>query len=154
MDTEKAKVISFINLKGGVGKTSAAINIADAISRTGKEVLVIDMDPQFNATQALLNHQYRYHRQEIKPLILSEAQEELKEKYDEIVNASLVEEEEEDREQDGDLSLDENYKKEISSQLIYNRLKARSMTVRTLFTNAEVATPLENPSLVTSVALI
>lgn len=150
MDTEKAKVISFINLKGGVGKTSTAINIADAISRVGQKVLVIDMDPQFNATQALLSHQYRHHNKEINPTILAEAQSELKEKYDEVVNTNLVQEEEkeQEQEQDDELSLDENYKKELSSQLIYNRLKSRGMTVRTLFTYEGVVDSLENPSLV------
>ncbi|WP_421383363.1 ParA family protein [Bacillus salacetis] len=48
------KVISFINMKGGVGKTTTTINIADTLVRHfNKNVLVIDMDPQFNATQAL-----------------------------------------------------------------------------------------------------
>ncbi|MED4378680.1 AAA family ATPase [Schinkia azotoformans] len=150
MDFEKAKVISFINLKGGVGKTSTAINIADAISRTGQQVLVIDMDPQFNATQALLNHQYRYHRKEIEPVMLAEAQKELNENYDEVVNTSLIQEEDKELEevQDGELNLDEHYKKEISSQLLYNRLKARGITVRTLFTYEGVVDTLENPSLV------
>ncbi len=145
MDKDKAKIISLINLKGGVGKTSTAINIADAISRTGQNVLVIDMDPQFNATQALLNHQYRHHRKEIDPIILKEAQKELKEKYDEVVNISSMGQAEE---KEDELDLDDHYKKEISSQLIYNRLKSRGMTVRTLFTYEGVVDSLENPSLV------
>lgn len=49
-----AKVISFINMKGGVGKTTLTINIGDKLSKRGKKVLIIDMDPQFNATQSLL----------------------------------------------------------------------------------------------------
>lgn len=49
------KVISVINMKGGVGKTTLSIGISDYISDIGKKVLIIDADPQFNATQALLD---------------------------------------------------------------------------------------------------
>ena len=50
-----ADIISFINMKGGVGKTTLSIGIADYLSSIGKKVLLIDADPQFNATQALLD---------------------------------------------------------------------------------------------------
>lgn len=53
---EPAKVISFINMKGGVGKTTLTINIADHLAKEGYNVLILDMDPQFNATQSLLLH--------------------------------------------------------------------------------------------------
>jgi chromosome partitioning protein len=50
------KVISLINMKGGVAKTTLAINIADCLyTRHNKNVLVIDVDPQFNATQCLMS---------------------------------------------------------------------------------------------------
>lgn len=49
------KVISIINMKGGVGKTTLSIGIADYLSNNGKKILLIDADPQFNATQALLD---------------------------------------------------------------------------------------------------
>ena len=49
------KVISIINMKGGVGKTTLSIGIADYLSEMGRKVLVIDADPQFNATQALID---------------------------------------------------------------------------------------------------
>lgn len=42
------KVISLLNQKGGVGKTTLAFNIAHALSKQGKKVLCIDMDPQAN----------------------------------------------------------------------------------------------------------
>lgn len=48
------KVISFINMKGGVGKTSLSINVADSLAAKGFKTLVIDTDPQFNSTQSLL----------------------------------------------------------------------------------------------------
>lgn len=54
LDKEKGKVISFINMKGGVGKTTLTINVADKLAENGNKILVIDADPQFNATQALL----------------------------------------------------------------------------------------------------
>ncbi|WP_028531545.1 ParA family protein [Paenibacillus sp. UNC217MF] len=145
MDTGKAKIISFINLKGGVGKTSTAINIANAFSKDGHKVLVIDMDPQFNATQALLNHQFRHHKKEIESSLLADALSEFNEKYGENISAG---DNSEEYDQSDDYSQDENYKKEISSQLIYNRLKSRGTTVRTLFTQEGVVNHLENPSLV------
>lgn len=49
------KVISIINMKGGVGKTTLSIGIADYLSEIGKKILLIDADPQFNATQAMLD---------------------------------------------------------------------------------------------------
>lgn len=48
------KVISIINMKGGVGKTTLSLGIADLLADQGKMFLLIDADPQFNATRAML----------------------------------------------------------------------------------------------------
>ncbi len=47
------KIVSFSNQKGGVGKTTSCVNIAAQIAKKGKNVLMIDMDPQGNATSGL-----------------------------------------------------------------------------------------------------
>ena len=47
------KVISVVNQKGGVGKTTSTVNLASAFSKDGKKTLMIDLDPQGNATTGL-----------------------------------------------------------------------------------------------------
>jgi chromosome partitioning protein len=46
-------IVAFVNQKGGVGKTTSTVNIAAALATSGDRVLVIDIDPQGNATSSL-----------------------------------------------------------------------------------------------------
>lgn len=48
-----ARVYTFANQKGGVGKTTTAVNIGEYLTTKGRSVLVVDVDPQSNATSSL-----------------------------------------------------------------------------------------------------
>ncbi|HTE04445.1 MAG TPA: AAA family ATPase, partial [bacterium] len=51
--SESARVIALVNQKGGCAKTTTAVNLAACLASSGRRVLVVDLDPQANATVSL-----------------------------------------------------------------------------------------------------
>lgn len=67
---QMAKVVSLINMKGGVGKTTLAMQLAHAADRDDVRVLAVDLDPQANLSQALMKPEdYVAHLRARKPTV-------------------------------------------------------------------------------------
>ena len=91
-----SKVISIVNIKGGVGKTTISINLSAGISDTDRKVLLIDTDPQESATDwirkrkeldksEITHKNFHFYNSEFKPRKAKETISALKKGYDLII---------------------------------------------------------------------
>jgi chromosome partitioning protein len=67
------RVVAVVNQKGGVGKTTTAINLATAIALTGRRVLLVDVDPQGNLTSGVGSRDQRSDAGTVYEALLGEA---------------------------------------------------------------------------------
>ncbi len=67
-----ARVICIANQKGGVGKTTTSVNLAASLAHIGKSVLIVDMDPQGNASSGLGVKRYENHENNIYQVLIGE----------------------------------------------------------------------------------
>lgn len=67
-----ARIICVANQKGGVGKTTTTVNIAAALTELGKRVLIIDMDPQGNASSGLGIKRYENQESNVYQVLIGE----------------------------------------------------------------------------------
>ena len=69
-----AKIICMANQKGGVGKTTTSVNLAAALAHKGRKVLLLDMDPQGNASSGLGMKRHEHSDSNVYHLLIGECQ--------------------------------------------------------------------------------
>ncbi len=67
-----AKTVCVVNQKGGVGKTTSSVNISSALASMGQRVLLVDLDPQGNASSGLGLKRHEYQDANVYHLLISE----------------------------------------------------------------------------------
>jgi chromosome partitioning protein len=67
-----ARIICIANQKGGVGKTTTSVNLSAALARAGRKVLLIDLDPQGNASSGLGLKKYEYQDSTVYQVLIGE----------------------------------------------------------------------------------